>query len=264
MLLCQWNRILAEHLDGINGETGRYSVHMAGEVCEYLSKRIRGGQFMPFVSAVTEEGEADATVFASAVFSEDKLVLVCVTGPATSGERIGQELSAISTSVHKAVDLLSTSPLRLALHAEDRIVEFQTDEGRQGPELVVVVVLPVASLTPGAAPIPESFPGIVVPLDQFLGIADEVTDAADIGSFLEYVEQLRDTLLSPASMLDLFASFKDTHGLLVGGAVQPSGIMVDPHWGCHLRYRSLAEFWSLYPEVHLCLLYTSPSPRDRS
>ena len=250
VLLGQWNRILEEHLDGINGEMGPYSVHLAGEVCEYLGKRIWGGQFMPFVSAVTEEGEADATVFASAIFSENKVVLVYVTGPATSGESIGQELSAVSASLHRAIELLSTSPLRLALHAEHRVVEFGAEGDRPAPELKVVVVLPVASLAPGPVQIPESFPGVVVPLDQFLGIADEVTDAADVGSFLEYVEQLGNTLLSPASMLDLFASFKDTHGLLVGGAVEPNGIMVDPHWGCHLRYRSLAEFWSLYPEVH--------------
>ena len=50
-------------------------------------------------------------------------------------------------------------------------------------------------------------------------------------------------------MLDKFASFKDSYGILIGGALEPDYIILDPHWGTRMRYQSLAEFWKIYPEI---------------
>ena len=56
-------------------------------------------------------------------------------------------------------------------------------------------------------------------------------------------------MLSPFSsgLADLFGTFKDTHGVLVEGAINPTMIALDPHWGSGWRFRSLTEFWASAP-----------------
>jgi hypothetical protein len=52
-----------------------------------------------------------------------------------------------------------------------------------------------------------------------------------------------------AGMADLFAVFRDSHGLLVDGALTPDRIYLDPHWGSNWRYHQLAEFWKNAPPL---------------
>ena len=96
--------------------------------------------------------------------------------------------------------------------------------------------------------IPENLPGRLLFLDQFLGIIDELDGAETFAEFLEYHDLHEEKFLGKVEMLASFASFKDSMGTLIEGAGELDMIGLDPHWGTSLRYKTLKDFWGIYPE----------------
>jgi hypothetical protein len=89
---------------------------------------------------------------------------------------------------------------------------------------------------------------ITVSLNQFLAILDEIDNTDEIAAFIEYLGEIDKLTSFPLiSLLDKFASFKDSSGVLVAGANKPDMIMLYTQWGSNHRYESLAKFWSLFP-----------------
>ena len=91
-------------------------------------------------------------------------------------------------------------------------------------------------------------PTRVMPLADFISIFDSLEDFEELERFWAFVDGQQSTL-SPFSrgLGDLFATFKDTHGVLVDGATAPTMISLDPHWGSDSRFRVLSEFWAAAP-----------------
>lgn len=123
-------------------------------------------------------------------------------------------------------------------------------DGVTGPtadELCILLVLTQGSTAMGSIPVPER-PARLMPLADFITIVDSLEDFSELELFWKYVDEQRGAL-SPFSTgaADLFASFKDTHGVLVDGAVSPTFISLDPHWGTTWRFEKLSTFWSLAP-----------------
>ena len=85
-------------------------------------------------------------------------------------------------------------------------------------------------------------------LDSFLGIIDELENQGMLADFFEYLEEIGPKLQPGFTMLDKFASFKDSEGILIGGALKTDFISIDPHWGTSIRYKTLSEFWKKFPE----------------
>ncbi|WP_231638306.1 hypothetical protein [Piscinibacter sakaiensis] len=91
-------------------------------------------------------------------------------------------------------------------------------------------------------------PTRVLPLVDLISVFDSLEDFEELERFWAYVDE-QQGILSPLSrgLGDLFASFKDAHGVLVGGAITPSMISLDPHWGSSWRFRELCKFWAAAP-----------------
>ncbi len=86
-------------------------------------------------------------------------------------------------------------------------------------------------------------------MDSVLAMLDEIYEVEQISDFLDYLKMLDSSFMPPMnSLMDKFASFQDSHGVLIGGASEPDMVMLDPHWGSSYRFQSLVKFWSLYPE----------------
>jgi hypothetical protein len=91
-------------------------------------------------------------------------------------------------------------------------------------------------------------PARLIPMADFVTVFDSLNDVSELGQFLAYIDDNRKFALGPfAGFSDLFGSFRDTHGLLVDGAVQPTMISLDPHWGSNWRFKQLSEFWESAP-----------------
>jgi len=95
--------------------------------------------------------------------------------------------------------------------------------------------------------VPER-PTRVMPLVDLISIFDALEDLPELEQFWGFVDS-QQRVLSPFSsaLTDLFATFKDTHGVIIEGAMNPTMIALDPHWGSEWRLRNLKEFWASAP-----------------
>ncbi len=136
------------------------------------------------------------------------------------------------------------------LRLEDgRALAFGKGEQR-GPgadDLQITIVLTQSGTGFNMLDVPER-PTRVMPLADFISIFDGLDDFEELERFWAFVDGQQGTL-SPFSrgLGDLFATFKDTHGVLVDGATTPTMISLDPHWGSGSRFRVLSEFWAAAP-----------------
>lgn len=250
ILFDAWSEVLEKNKDKIEATGKRLYMSLSAGVHRFLKKRIRTDLVYPLVSAVKKDGKPHEMIFTTGFLSKDKLILIYLAQPTLSGKTTQEELETITPMLNEAVALTLSQPTTLALHLERQNVQFQPASERKSLKTEVIVVIPQASTQVEPFSIPESLPGRVMWLDSLLGIADELEDEEDIANFIEYLDEIESRIHHHAlSMLDKFASFKDSEGVLIGGALKYDYISLDPHWGSQRRYKTLSEFWSIYPEV---------------
>lgn len=119
--------------------------------------------------------------------------------------------------------------------------------GLKTDEVRILIVLTQSSTELGMI-LPAQRPARLMPLADFVTIFDDLDEPDDIESLWKFVDG-QDGMFSPFSsgLADLFASFKDSHGVLVEGATTPSLLMLDTHWGTSRRFQELTSFWSRAP-----------------
>jgi hypothetical protein len=227
-----------------------YPMSIGSELFRYIKARLNCSFLRPLVSAVFPGGAPHDVFFHASFISKDRLILLHVTNPAYSKEQIEKELEDITPKLKEAFDLISSSPVTLALHLERANVQFEAiSDGELKPELFVVV--PQVSTEMFSLSLGKGFPGDILFMDQLLGIIDELDETDTFASFIEYREEnderIRSVFVGP---LDIYGSFKSSLGTLIEGALDYDFISLDPHWGSRLRYETLSEFWKIYPEKH--------------
>ncbi|TWG37388.1 hypothetical protein ATF69_2435 [Acidovorax delafieldii] len=122
------------------------------------------------------------------------------------------------------------------------------EQGGPGAEDVqIVLVLTQSGTGTNMLDMPKR-PTRLMPLCDLVSIFDGLEDIQELEQFWKFSDAQQRTL-SPFSraLADLFGTFKDTHGVLVEGAINPTMIALDPHWGSGWRFRSLVEFWASAP-----------------
>ena len=251
ILFDSWSKILEDNHKKVATGHMPYSLSLSAELHKYIKARINCEFLEPAVSAVTQEGPSHKILFSSAFISRNRLILVFVTNPCYSGEKTGAELNKISDDLKDALRFIEKSPNTLALHLERKNVQFQSKSEERSliPELLVII--PQTSTAISALELPITFPGRIMFMDHFLGIVDELENPEMLTSFLGYWEEYGDLIKSHfVTPLDIFGSFKDSHGVLLEGAVDYNYVSIDPHWGSSIRYRTLKEFWKAYPDIH--------------
>lgn len=84
-------------------------------------------------------------------------------------------------------------------------------------------------------------------LPDLVTVFDSLNDAEELDTFWDYINTYDNKVVPMAGTADRFASFRDSHALLVDGAFEPTLITLDPHWGSSWRYRELSAFWHAAP-----------------
>lgn len=160
-----------------------------------------------------------------------------------------QSLEAAGAAAESVYAVLKTGGVAHFLDGHGQALTF--GKGRkEGPgidDVQIVLVLTQAGTSPNMLHAPEE-PTIVMPLVDLVSIFDALEDFEELERFWDFVDA-QNPMLSPFSrgLGDLFATFKDTHGVLVDGAVNPSLIALDPHWGTEWRFKALSDFWAAAP-----------------
>ncbi|MBE5214763.1 hypothetical protein IG611_05360 [Pectobacterium sp. A535-S3-A17] len=158
-----------------------------------------------------------------------------------------ERLSNAAKSIYAKVSLGSTIFFRLD---DGRFLSLSRDGAEPiADELHIVIVVTLAGTALNSINIPAK-PTRLLPLADFITIFDSLKDLDELERYWKFTDAQGGTL-SPFSRgaVDLFASFKDMHGVLVEGAISPTFIGLDPHWGTSWRFKSLTNFWSHAPKV---------------
>lgn len=251
VLLDAWAKILMEKYDDVLLDYTNYLRKFGYTLHKYIESRVFCPSLFPFVSAINKEGIPDETVFSSAFISKNKLVLVYVMQPPKQNSELYDNLKLIQDRLQTAKNLISSLPVTIGLHTEGKNAVFESKEDGLNLEPLILVVVPMLFPTIEVFEIPKSFPGNIIFLDQFLGIVDELENIDQIAAFYDYLAEYRSQIRPINDLLDIFASFKLSQGVLIGGAITPHLILIDPHAGSNERFESLSAFWSLYPDTNL-------------
>ncbi|MFC1751321.1 hypothetical protein ACFL2V_21295, partial [Pseudomonadota bacterium] len=136
----------------------------------------------------------------------------------------------------------------LVLQNLEQIVQIRRDDGSQpGPsdiEVLVVLSRVATSWLPLERPKSDA---CILSLPDFISIFDSLKDLDEFDRFLAYVDGHKSTTGPMTGIADQFASFRDSHAVLIEGAIEPTMISLDPHWGSNWRFNDLREFWRSAP-----------------
>lgn len=249
VLFDKWGRILTDQYPTIIREVKHHEIKVGVELYHFIKQRVQERELFFISSAIQPDLKPHKTIFTTSFISKNRLVVIHVLPPVPTPSQ-QKILESLSAELNEAQSLLSQAPVRLGLHGESRMVQFESTKGTiDSPKPLIITVIPHITTDFGAIYPPDELVGEVMGLEQLLGIFDEIEDLDEIADFFDYIESLRESsTFSPVvSILDHFGSFKDSSGILIPGAENPDMIILDPQWGTNFRYHSLAEFWKFFP-----------------
>jgi len=158
--------------------------------------------------------------------------------------------------VKRAQDLASAEKrIRALIKEDDGLVAQDLATGRllhmplQGRpadavRLIAVIVAPIAG---ASIPVPRSPALKTLFLVDLVSIVESVESMEDLEGYLAFVDANKESASPFVGPMDQFAAYRQSHGVLVGGAVRPSFIMLDVHGGSNFRFEYLRDFWASAP-----------------
>lgn len=251
ILIEKWSKIFSQYNTQIKKDKFSYKDILSIQVSNFLQVRFRKQDFYPIVSALYDDKKPHELIFSGYIIVEDKLVLFYIAKPYSTKEEIGRELNELEPKLKEAIDLISKEPATLALHLERKNVIYKPVAGNKKLKPQIFVILPQVTLEGFPIAVSKDFPGRIIFLDEFLGVMDEIESPKELSEFIDYLETIETRITIPLiTFLDQYGSFKDSSGVLIRGANEPTDIMIDPFWGTDSRYKSLRSFWEIYPEIN--------------
>ncbi|MBI2641587.1 hypothetical protein HYW87_03275, partial [Candidatus Roizmanbacteria bacterium] len=250
ILIDKWSNIFSKYGSLVKKGNFDYQKELSFQVANYLQQRFHKGGFYPIVSAIQDDGKPHELTFSGYVLSEDKLVLFYVVKPFNTEEGIEKELKELTPKLKVALRLINREPVTLGLHIERKNVVYEPTVPDRKLKIELFVILPQATNKMIRIAGPKDLPGDITFIDQFLGIMDEIDEHDELSEFIDYLRSVENRISAPiTTLLDKYGSFKDSSGVLIPGANEPNMIMIDLQWGTDFRYKSLKDFWSIYPEI---------------
>lgn len=210
------------------------------KLAQFVAERFRYTCMGPLTLFVGDTAYEDHPI--SCIISANSSVYFIFACNHTSIE----QLSTAVTDVFAKVK--SGTPIHFRLADGRKIMLSKGDTAPNADDLRIVIVPTQARTVVSFFDTPLS-PARLLPLADFITIFDNLTDLNELERYWKFVDTQKHSL-SPFSRgaADLFASFKDTHGVLVEGAKKPDILILDPHWGTSWRFKVLTDFWLHAPK----------------
>lgn len=246
-----WGTLLKNNYEDIiiNIDNKDPSIFIGIELAKFIMDRIDSKNVFPYVAPLREDQKPPHELRFTAVLAEDKLFLIYITPPIFNEDKINNHLKEISPKLKESGVLVKKTPVRLGIFAKGQTLEIKTlKEGRTlEPIFIIILPSPLSDII-GCVSIPDEIEAKIITLDQIVGIFDEIENSKDLSDFFNYLDREREHMAPLNSYLDIFGSFRDSKGVLVPGAIEPNKIILDFSWGSNYRFKSLKEFWNLFPE----------------
>ena len=217
-------------------------LELGRRLARFVSLRLEDGSVVSGPLQLVSRTASVAQRFAAVVKTDKKFHFVVVLD-AENLSSLGQ----LEQEVHRLV--AGGVEWALLREARGQAMAFRRKDGTQpGPsDISILAVLSRVATSWMHLTMPKTTARVMA-LPDFVSIFDSLKDADEFDKFWTYVDANR-SVLGPMSggPADLFASFRDSHALLVDGAFHPTMISLDPHWGSNWRYKELTKFWAVAP-----------------
>lgn len=230
--------VLMDHWASRAGAGVPAATHAA--LARFVSERFRSVHAGPMTPMVGHTIFPELTV-SCLISSADGIYLVCACDHAGL-EETGRQAERVHRALRTGGPLFMLLPQRqvLALRNEE-------NEGPGANDIRILVVTTQSGTAAGMIE-PPARPTRCLPLADFVTIFDSLQDVAELERFWAFADAQRGMLSAMSGgPADLFASFRDTHGVLVDGAMRPTMLMLDTHWGTSWRFRQLVQYWAQAP-----------------
>lgn len=246
-----WGNLLEKNLKAIEKTNKHVDGIMDIEFFKYANARIKDSDLFGLVTALEPGDKPQDMTFACALHADNRLYLIHIVPITEYLKDFDGYLKGLTKQLSAVSCRLTNAPTRLGVWSEQKIVEFRPKNGTRALEPVYIVTTPYLKTELKGIVLPKELPATLISMDQLLGLLDEVEDTDELGRFFDYREKILSEcrVLPITSFLDLYGSFKDSHSVLLGGAINPTVLFLDPNWGTNYRYQSLSSFWSKFPDV---------------
>lgn len=209
-------------------------------VGRYVADRLQHVAVGPMKLMVSRQ-EFPALTVSCTITGGSKVHMFC-TCDYRSLEAAGEAASAVYAALHRG------GFLNLRMDDGRGLAFGRGEQGGPGADDVQIVIVLTQSGTGFNMLDAPKRPTRAIPLGDLVTIFDGLEDIRELEQFWSFSDKQQRTLMPLSRALaDLFGTFKDTHGVLVEGAINPTMITLDPHWGSGRRFRSLTEFWASAP-----------------
>lgn len=244
-----WSKLFQKNYSILNIDEDGINSAISVNFYKFFKNRIMTSTLFPAISAVEEDGNIHSLIYDFTFISKNKLFLIKLLPPSYSNEQIEQCLERNLPVYKQSLQLIKKIPITLALNLDRQNVQFQNNKDINTLTPILLIIIPQISTSISGVTFDKEFPGEIMFLDSFLGIADEVDNVEEFSDFFDYLQMNVKTMGPIYSTMDLFGSYKDSFGILIEGALSPTMVSIDPHWGTKKRYDTLKNFWTLFPSI---------------
>ncbi|MDP3082475.1 MAG: hypothetical protein Q8N44_02115 [Rubrivivax sp.] len=208
----------------------------------FLAKRLRQHDVVPGPARVIARSHRFDHDVAAVVRSGARICIVLVLNP----DQV-QQLGQMEKRLHRLVD--ESDRWGLALEDTRQIAEFRNSAGAfaRASDVQIIGVLARVTTQPTVLGLPET-DARVMGLPDFVSLFDSLEKGEELERFWAYLDDLGPRVGGFAGLIDHFASFRDSHAVLIDGAISPDYINLDPHWNSNWRFEQLKAFWADAPD----------------
>lgn len=220
---------------------GALAQNASTTIGEFIATRFNRADFVPGPLKLVTRTNHLPYVFAAVLKGKRKLYFVIALSDADI-----QRLPTIQDAVNT---LVSSKDWGIWQKGIEHGVQLCRRDGTlpENGDVVLIAVLARVSTSLGFINLPKTS-AHVIPLTDFVALLDVAEDIDELDRFWAFEDE-NSAIRGPVGIVDRFAAFRDSDGVLVEGAVMPNIISLDPLWGSRWRYRQLHEFWGNAPPM---------------
>lgn len=219
-------------------DSGAASVRFAN----FIGQRVQPRSFLAGPLQIINRRGPAVRVLAAVLPGDDKHYLVVLSAV--------DELRHIDLAVADMKRKVRESPDWAFIRPGSRDgLQLRSRNGESPSEgsLEVIVVVGTVTTRMVSMSVPQRNDCHTVSIVDAVTIFDAMEDLDELTRFWKYRTGLRKLVGGIPDVVDLFGSFRDSHGQIVAGAIVPNMIMLDPHWGENWRFKQLVEHWEGAP-----------------
>jgi len=208
----------------------------------FIGKRVQPRSFLDGPLQVINHSGPAARVLAAVLPGDDKHYLIVLSN-IDELRHIDMAVAEMKRKVRESSDWAFIRP-----ESRDGFQLSSRNGGTPSEEsLEVIVVVGTVTTRMVRMSVPQRRDCHTVSIVDAVTIFDAMEDLDELTRFWKYRTGLRKLVGGMPDVVDMFGSFRDSHGQLVAGAIVPNMIMLDPHWGANWRFKQLVEYWAGAP-----------------